>query len=112
MGLSNDLTPKIKPWEDRNGFGKMMWNQDGTFNWQGLGALTNTLGGLGQLYLGIQANKTAKDSLNFQKQSYAENLANQIKSYNLALEDRVRARAAQKEQSSADAESYINKHKL
>lgn len=102
----------MNKWQGRNGLGKMFWNQDGSFDFGAVGSITEAIGGLGQLYLGFEANKTAKDSLNFQKQAYQSNLQNQTKSYNLALEDRVRARTVQKNGSQAEADQYINKHKL
>lgn len=70
------------------------------------------LGGFGQVWAGLQANKIAKDTLSFQKQSYETNLANQIKSYNLSLDDRIRARYAQTERSTADADAMIAANRM
>lgn len=91
---------------DKNG------NGDTRLNYGNLGSLAKTLEGFGQLYNAFQLSKLAKDTFNFQKQSYAENMANQISAYNLALTDRVNARYAQNNQSSAAAQDYINQHKL
>lgn len=70
------------------------------------------LGGFGQVWAGLQANKIAKDTLNFQKKSYETNLANQIKSYNLGLEDRIRSRYAQNERSTSDADAMIAANRM
>lgn len=115
--LSKQQNDSIDPsaldmWKDRNGLGKMFWNQDGTFDWGAAGTATKALGGLGQLYLGFQANKTANDALDFKKKSYETNLANQISSYNLALTDRATARSVQNETGQAAADKFIDKHKL
>lgn len=89
-----------------------LYGPDGNFSWANAGSLTKALGGLGQVWAAFQANKLAKDSLNFQKESYQTNLANQIASYNMALEDRAYARAAQNNAPQNTAQSYISQHKL
>ena len=60
----------------------------------------NTLGQLGKLYMGVRALGVAEDQLNLQKDSFnfnkaysTSNFANQVKSYNTALQDRMQARA-------------------
>jgi hypothetical protein len=87
----------------------------GMFGPEGLGKITSiadVIAGFGQIYSGIQANKIAKESLQFSKDSYATNLGNQIQSYNTSLEDRARARYAQQGGTSADADAYINKNRM
>lgn len=74
----------------------------------GLGAL----GSLANIYGGFQANKLAKDQLNFTKSVTNTNLNNQIKSYNTALEDRARSRATAENRSQSSADEYIEKNKL
>lgn len=74
----------------------------------GLGALNtgfNIYGGLKQLDL-------ARDQLNFTKDAFNTNLANTIKSFNNALEDRARSRYAYMTGNASNADDYINKHKL
>lgn len=78
----------------------------------GLKDLTSIIGGFGALWNGIQANKLAKEAFSFQKKAYERNYSNQVDSYNTALEDRIRARYAQSNGSSADAEAYIQNHRL
>lgn len=67
---------------------------------------------LGNLWGAWQSNKMAKDQLNFTKLIANANLNNQIKSYNTALEDRSRSRAAVEGQSAATAQSYIDQNRL
>lgn len=74
----------------------------------GLGAL----GSLANIYSGFQANKLAKDQLNFAKSVTNTNLNNQIKSYNTALEDRARSRATAENRDQSSADAYIAANKL
>lgn len=67
---------------------------------------------IGNIWGAWQANKLAKDQLNFTKKIATANLNNQIASYNTALEDRARSRAAIEGQSSAEAQAYIDKNRL
>lgn len=69
---------------------------------------------LGKLYSAFQSHKLARDSLDFQKKSYKENLNNQRTSFNMALEDRANARASYSASDTAqqDAEAYIEKYRL
>ena len=67
---------------------------------------------IGNIWGAWQANKLAKDQLNFTKKIATANLNNQIASYNTALEDRARSRAAVEGQSSAEAQAYIDKNRL
>lgn len=72
---------------------------------QGLGMGLN-------FYNAMQANKLAKQQFNFQKEFAMKNLANQTKTYNTALEDRGRARAAMEGQSAEEAAAYIDNNRL
>lgn len=93
-------------------FKSTFMKEGGGLNFDAIGSLADTIGSFGKLYMGYKANKLAEESLAFQKQSYETNLANQISSYNMALEDRINARTAQKNGTQAEADAYINKHKL
>jgi len=67
----------------------------------GLQKITAGLGlaqGLANAWLGYQQNRLARDNFNFQKGIMNTNLANQIASYNTALEDRIRGRYSAREQ--------------
>jgi len=91
-------------------FKSSMVTEDG-FNFDNIGSLAKTLGSLGTLWSGIQSNRIARDSLNFQKDSYRTNLANQTQSYNTQLQDRGAARAAQFGNASY-ADTYFNENKI
>ncbi len=84
----------------------------GSFNLPAIGDLVKGIGTFGALSMGFEQNRQARDALDFQKKAYGTNLANSISSYNLALEDRVRARHAQQGTGQDAAEAYINKYRL
>lgn len=67
---------------------------------------------LGSLWNSFQQNKMAKESMAFQKEAFATNLANQEQSYNTALEDRINARYVTEGKSQAEADAYIQKNSL
>lgn len=67
---------------------------------------------IGNLWGAWQANKLAKDQLNFTKNFANRNLANQTQAYNTALEDRGRARAAVEGQTSTEAQAYLDRNRL
>lgn len=87
------------------------FGEDG-FKLNDLGTLTEIIGGFGNIWNGIQMNKLAKETLAFQKDSYNTNLANSIKSYNLALSDRMGARYAQNNRTQAEADAAIAANRL
>lgn len=72
------------------------------------------IGTLGKIWSAFQANKIARDSLDFQKQAFDTNLSNQRASYNVALEDRADSRAAYAgtPEARAAADEYIAKHRI
>lgn len=74
--------------------------------------LAEGLSGLGQLYIGLKSLGIAKDQLAFSKEAYRTNLANQTKSYNTALEDRIRSRYVTEGRSSADADAYLARNNM
>lgn len=86
--------------------------KEGGLNLDNIGTLVSSIGALGNLWSGFKQNKLASEALDFQKDAYNTNLSNQTKSYDLALEDRIRARYSQEGRSAADADAYIAKHKL
>ena len=86
--------------------------ETGGLNFAALGDIAKGIGGFGSLYLGMKSNSQAEDALACQKKAYKTNLGNSISSYNMALEDRMRSRAVQQGDSSAETEAYIQKHKL
>ena len=82
------------------------------FNVGDIGTIADVIGGFGSIWSGIQANKLAKEEMALQKQAYQTNLASSISSYNLALEDRMRARYTQNDRSQAEASAYIDANRL
>jgi len=100
-------------WAKRNAFGQMFYNRDdNTFSWDALGDAMDVLGGLGNLYFGMQANSLAKKQYGLQKRAFETNLANQIKSYNMALDGRMRAQGVQTGADPESTEEYIRKWSL
>ena len=79
------------------------------------GAASTILGGiqtLGSLWSSAQQNKLAKKSFALQEESYRTNLGNQTKSYNTALEGRIRSQYRTEGKSAEQADSYIEDNKL
>lgn len=71
-----------------------------------------TLGTLGGLYASFKGLGLAKKQFRFEKQFAEQNMANQIKSYNTALEDRARSRGVVEGQTSAETQAYIDKNRM
>lgn len=89
--------------QDQIGFG---------FNMPTLALGIRGLSALGNLWSGFQANKMAQKQYNLAKEAYQTNLANSIKSYNTALTDRIRARAAMETGDRNAYDDYLNENKL
>lgn len=87
-------------------------NGKGGLNLDNIGSLAQGIGALGTLWSGFQANRIARDAMEFQKKSYGTNLSNQIASYNTALEDRVAARQSGTSMTADEAAAYLAKNKL
>lgn len=102
FNVDGTISPK-----DTSIFGdfKNGWLDFGKF---GLGALNTGFG----IYSGLKQLGLAEDQLNFTKNAFNTNLANSIKSYNNALEDRARSRYAYMTGNASNADDYINQHKL
>lgn len=71
----------------------------------GIGAL----GSIANIWNASQQNKLAKASFNHQKGILDTNLANQIKSYNLSIDDKFRSRAVVEGRSSSERDADIAK---
>lgn len=77
------------------------------------GIVSPMLGGMGALFQGwsgLQQSKLAKDALNFQKQAYSTNLANQTQAYNTQLEDQYKARTSDYAGKDEDVAKYMQEH--
>lgn len=87
------------------------------FNLGTAGAVVGGLQTIGNLWGAWEANKLAKKQFAFQKDITETNLANQIMSYNTALNDRIRSRAYTEQGQAggltqAQAEQYIQDNQL
>lgn len=80
--------------------------------WNNFSNLAQGLSGLGQLYIGLKSLGIAKDQLAFSKEAYQTNLNNQRRTYNTALEDRIRSRYVAEGRSSGEADAYLAKNNL
>ena len=102
FNVDGTITPKNTEFLDsfKNG-----WMDFGKF---ALGALQTGM----DIYSGLKQLNLAKDQFNFTKNAFNTNLANSIKSYNNALEDRARSRYAYMTGNASNADNYINQHKL
>lgn len=110
--LGNALADAAGPMGFGDALKGLVFNSDGGFNLQGLGSLAKGIGAFGGLWSAFQQNKLARDAFDFQKKAYQTNLTNSIQSYNTALEGRTQARFAQENRSAADADRYIETHRL
>ena len=88
----------------------------GWFGIQGLGANLDTarlgigaLTSIANIWNASQQNKLAKASFNHQKGILDTNLANQIKSYNLSIDDKFRSRAVVEGRSDSQRDADIQR---
>ena len=95
------------PVEDPEGTG---WSMGGALD--KFKTLAGIVGTFGNIYAGIQMNKIAKQQLAFSKESYAENLKNQKKTYNNSSEARSRSAGVQNNWSDAEVNAHIAKRAL
>lgn len=89
-------------------------NQNGFFGLSG-DQLKLGLGGvqtLGNLWNSFQSNKLAKDQFKTSKDFATKNLANQIKSYNTALTDRITSRASSNGLTQEQVDQYIKENRM
>ena len=84
----------------------------GLMSLDGLKLIGGGLSTIGNLWNSFQAQKLAKESFRFQKDFANRNLANQISSYNTALDDRARSRGVAEGQSQQQVDDYIAKNSL
>lgn len=77
-----------------------------------IGSIMDGIGTLGNLWGANRALGLARDQFAFQKDFANTNLANQIKSYNTALEDRARSRAVAEGRSQESAQEYIDRNRM
>lgn len=107
-------SPTLSWWDQAkaNPMGTLFGGQNEQGNFQS-GIAAPMLGGMASLFQGwsgLQQSKLAKNALNFQKQSYQTNLANQTQAYNTQLEGRYRARTSDYEGKEEDVAKYMAEH--
>lgn len=95
-----------------DGLKGLVWDKEKGFNLEGLSSIAKGIGGLGALWGSFQQNKMAQEAFDFQKQTYLDNYANQLKSYNTSLADRTESEAVQEGRSQQWAANKINRNKL
>lgn len=107
MAAATGIDPMDAPTADGLGWGDMKFMDKAQVALGGLGTLA-------KVWSAFQANKIAKDSLDFQKRAFETNLSNQRASYNTALEDRANSRAsyAGTPEARATADEYINNNRI
>ncbi|CBW47058.1 Strucutural protein, N4 gp52-like protein [Roseovarius Plymouth podovirus 1] len=79
------------------------------------GKMNTIIGGvqvLGSLWNSFQQHKMAKEQMNFAREQWDTNLANQTQTYNTALEDRIRSRHFTEGKGAAETDSYIQENSL
>lgn len=101
----NAENPLLKASGNGLGWGDMKFMDKAKIGLDGLSTVAGLVMGLKQLSL---ANK----QFNFQKQFATTNLANQVKSYNTALSDRLRSRAVMETGSTAGSDQAIAANSL
>lgn len=107
--LVNVAEPGATPFSMGGMLKSTLFNENGGLN---VGNIASLLGSIGSIYGAMKSYGLAKDSLDFSKETFKTNLANQTKSYNTALEDRARSRYAQEGGSQSDADDYVRKNRL
>jgi len=95
-----------------NGLGNSLSNAGLGLNLPTLQLGLSGLGALNSIFQGRQANRLARDQLNFARDVTNTNLNNQIQSYNTALEDRARTRGVVEGRSPDYTDEYIERNRL
>lgn len=118
MSGTNNMVPDMSvksPTMFNTGSGNYGTAQQGSGFWSKDGGAGMILGGvqvLGNLWSSFQAHKMAQKQMDFAREQWDTNLANQTQTYNTALEDRVRGRYAQGTRSESQLTGEIDRHKL
>jgi len=107
------IAPSVGPATDEKiNFWQNFKTADGRLDFDSIGSAMKGIASLGSVISAFQQNKLSRDSLNFSKEQWQTNLANQLSSYNMSVEDRAYSRAAQNNSAAGTAEEYYNRHKL
>ena len=87
--------------------GGNFWSKEG-----GAGMVLGGVQVLGNLWNAYNQNKIAKEQMSFARDQWNTNLTNQTKTYNTALEDRIRGRYAKGTRSEEQLSGEIDRHRL
>ncbi len=109
-GPANPIMPSAP--NPLGGMGGFFRNPDGSMNTQNIGMMAGGLQALGGMWNTFQQTRLARQSMDQQREAWETNLANQEKTYNTSLEDKIRSRYAAEGRSSRDADDYLKKHQL
>ena len=110
--LDTGMAPSGAAIAEPGGFLSSLQSQGLGFNIPTLQLGFGALQGLGNLWGGIQTNRLARDNFRLTKDVTNTNLNNSIQSYNTALDDRIRARAAVNGMSAGEVDAYLAKNRL
>ena len=80
--------------------------------WDKFNNIMKGIGSIGNIYMGYKNYKLAKDSLNFQKQSYATDLRNRVTDYNGQMTDMHQARGVMQGDSTATVQDRIDRDRM
>ena len=111
----NGMFSAFSNWLNGDTSRSLFGGTDPSTGFQSMGIVSPTLQGLGSLFQawnGMQTLGLAKDQLNFQRNAFNTNLANQRQTYNTALEDRIRGRTSDYAGKEQDVQSYLDKNRL
>lgn len=119
---ANDFKIQAAPDGSQTAFQSMLFNkptfgqngvgQAGGLNLDGIGGMLEGIGSAVSIFQALKSIGLAKEQMNFQKDAFNTNMANQKKSYNTALEDRIGARYKTEGRSSQDVDAYLAKHSM
>lgn len=99
-------------WGAEGGPQGLLGGKGSGLNFKGLGMVAGGLQTLGNIWNSYQQTKMAKEQLAFSKQAFATQLGDQRQTYNSALNDRARSRAAMEGQTSEQRDTYLDEHQL
>ena len=80
--------------------------------WDKFNNIMKGIGSIANIYMGYKNYKLAKDSLNFQKQSYATDLRNRVTDYNGQMTDMHQARGVMQGDSSGTVQDRIDRDRM
>lgn len=105
VAVAPPTTPGAPPAQQGGGMG--LWGEGGK-----IGTVIGGVQVLGNLWNAFQQHKMAKEQMSFAREQWDTNLENSTKTYNTALEDRIRSRHFTEGRSSNETDSYLKQNSL